>query len=185
MISDHLIDCIIAVPGFVDMNIKHLFSNTEMLGPKYIEASLLYHGYSVDLFNSYSDGIPTDVIIDNIVHKNPYLVGVTCASQRGYPFVKEFVKDLVTNGFSGKIIIGGFYATIEAEKILLDLPMVDAVNLGEGEFSFPEILHSVIESGIIPDIPGVAFRKKGQIIVNPPVKLKDLDLPFFPKRTPL
>ena len=53
----HYIDCIIAVPSFQDKNMKHVFSNTEMLGPEYIATSVEYNGYSVNLDMAYTRSV--------------------------------------------------------------------------------------------------------------------------------
>ena len=183
----HYIDCIIAVPSFQDKNMKHVFSNTEMLGPEYIAASVEYNGYSVNLLNAYSDEeISDEKILEEIRKLNPIVVGVTCASQRSYPFVKHLVKSIRENGYEGKIVVGGFYATLEPEHILTDLDGIDAINLGEGEVSFAEIVKSLKNTGELPEIDGIAYKKKnGEICVRLQRRLRNIDFAFFPKRTPI
>lgn len=179
------IDCILVVPDFTDKNQKHKFSNMEMLGPEYIAASVEYHGYRVELLNAYSNNITMHEIYDQVISYAPYLLGVTCASQRSYPFVKDFICTIRRKGYRGKIVVGGFYATLEPEKILNDIREIDAISLGEGEFVFVQILESIIKYGKIPDIEGVAFLKDEKIIIYPHKRLSNLDFPFFPKRFPL
>ena len=112
------LDCIIAVPTFVDKNKKHTFSNLEMLGPEYVIASVLYQGFSGKLLNAYSNDVSEEDIIDAIKEHEPKVLGITCASQRSYASVVKFINKVKELAWRGTIVIGGFYASLEPEKIL-------------------------------------------------------------------
>lgn len=179
------IDCIIAVPTFLDKNKKHIFSNLEMLGPEYIVSSLLYHGFSAKLFNAYSNDISQEEIIEEIKILNPKVIGITCASQRSYPSVIEFVKQIKTLEWNGTIIVGGFYATLEAERILRENSEIDFISLGEGEYSFPNLVSAVINGKPICGLDGIGYRENEEIKINEPKRIENLDFPFLPYRFPI
>lgn len=88
-------------------------------------------------------------------------------------FIKSQDKEIL-------VIAGGPYATMNAEDILKDTN-IDITVFGEGERTFFELVEAY-DSGIkdLTDIPGIAFRKNDEILINSSrAAIEDLDeLPF-------
>ncbi len=74
-----------------------------------------------------------------------------------------------------KILVGGCHATIMWKQLLENFPF-DAVVIGEGEITFPELLDALENGKDLRIIDGIAFKENGEIIKNQPRKLvEDLD----------
>lgn len=101
---------------------------------------------------------------------------------------------LTLAGFGAPIILGGHFATFNASRLLVCYPLVDFIVCGEGEETFVELiaaidgydrLKTVPRPGSMPDsfgasvaasIPGLAWRRNGQVVINTPRPLiRDLD----------
>ena len=112
----------------------------------------------------------------------PDVVGVSCLFSMQYKNahkVCEIVKNLDKNIFT---IMGGAHPTAVPRQTLEDLN-VDAVILGEGEYSTKELLDTLRKSEDISRIDGLAFRYNGETIINPKTKfITDLDQIPFPAR---
>jgi len=76
------------------------------------------------------------------------------------------------------IILGGPEVSFEVEELMNLNPGVDYVIAGEGEKPFRELLQNLRDNpGGLPDIPGVSYRRNGQVVTGDPAPLlSDLDL---------
>jgi radical SAM superfamily enzyme YgiQ (UPF0313 family) len=78
-------------------------------------------------------------------------------------------------------VVGGHHATIMPEDFLSD--NINVIVLGEGIFTFREIVNRY-ESGMnFEEIPGIAFSKNGGIKKSNPAENLDLDSFPFPERS--
>lgn len=90
---------------------------------------------------------------------------------------KEINPKLVT-------ILGGYHATVDYDEILRsdDMNYLDFIVSGEGEIAFRRLIEAINSGGGYDDIPGVSFRRNGEIVNNPPGELIDLDKLKIPDR---
>ena len=56
------------------------------------------------------------------------------------------------------IIVGGAFATMNADRILQDCPDLDCVGVGEGEELLPDYLHHLDDPG---SVAGLVWRNAG------------------------
>jgi radical SAM superfamily enzyme YgiQ (UPF0313 family) len=77
-------------------------------------------------------------------------------------------------------VVGGHHATILPENFLSD--HIDVIVIGEGVFTFKEIVNRYEREKNLEDIPGTAFSKNGVLIKSDPVEKVDLDEFPFPDR---
>jgi len=98
------------------------------------------------------------------------LLSLFSTSQLIDPKIREFAKRC------RKIYVGGPVGLVP--EIVLGELEVDAVVMGEGE----EVVLDLVERGPSADIPGVAFRRDGEIVKTDPVPVSDLDhvMPLIP-----
>jgi len=77
------------------------------------------------------------------------------------------------------VVFGGLPATFSAERVLAECPETDICVLNEGE-----AVMSALAAGKPPaEVAGVAFRRDGRTVCNPPAPLlQDLDSLAFPAR---
>ena len=84
---------------------------------------------------------------------------------------------------SVKVILGGPEAGPIGQKYLSENPFIDAVVKGEGEHTFADLLRYYLGDGTLDEIPGISFRKNGQIIENqdrlPIENLADIPSPYL------
>jgi len=80
------------------------------------------------------------------------------------------------------IVFGGAHPTVMTQQTMAR-PEVDFVVLSEGEYTFKDLLQAIERGGGWEDIDGLAYRKGGEIVVNPKTKfVHDLDQIPFPRR---
>ncbi|MEM2782370.1 MAG: methyl-coenzyme M reductase glutamine C-methyltransferase, partial [Candidatus Hadarchaeales archaeon] len=81
-----------------------------------------------------------------------------------------------------KVVIGGPITQVP-ELVLRSLPEVDAVVVGEGEETAPEVFGVLLERGELEGVEGVAFLREGEEVKTPPRRPPDLSgrpLPEIP-----
>jgi len=103
----------------------------------------------------------------------------------------ETFKQLNPNGLA---VLGGTHVANQAERIFRMSPEVDVIVNGEGEITFPELLHARL-AGTFPepggdDILGISFRRPDGTLVTtePRVGITDLDTivsPFLSGAIPM
>lgn len=81
-------------------------------------------------------------------------------------------------------VLGGYHATVAFDDILnsSDTDYIDYVVSGEGEAAFRELTEAIYHGTGCENIPGVSFKKDGQIVRNPPGQLLNLDDIRLPDR---
>ena len=118
---------------------------------------------------------------EKILNNPSYLYGFQ-VNFENYPDVKECVKLIKKSNPSGKIIFGGPFVVSFYEKFLKNDPNLDAVVLGEGEYTCAELIELLKEGSVDWKlIRGLAWLdENGKIIVNPHrPSIQDLDaMPF-------
>lgn len=111
----------------------------------------------------------------------PDVVGVTALTTEVYfardvlAEVKAFHKDIFT-------VIGGYHVTLIPEDFYL--PFVDAISLGEGEQSFPQLIESLEKGTSLKGIPNLIYQDDdGRFIHNGRAYLPlDMDRLPLPRR---
>ncbi len=153
----------------------------ENLGLRYITSSLELHGHEVQIipFNVESD-------IQQAVHSTrefqPEIAGLSIVfTGRAREFCR-LAEALRASGYSGHIIAGGHFASLNCRQLLTEFLAFDSVALGEGE----EVMcHLATSLNDLAQVHGLCYRRPdGSILTNPstgnPDRLDDLP---FPKRS--
>jgi len=92
---------------------------------------------------------------------------------------EEFVKDVInTLPERITIVLGGRYATENAEGLFQDIPRIDGIVRGDGE----ETIREVILNGLSSDIDGLSFRSNNEVIHNRNRRVEPVQSDFFPNR---
>jgi len=150
------------------------------IGLYYLAALLIENRHDVEILNLYN--LHTDpMAIEAILRdKRPDLIGFSVfnANRWGALDVAKTAKQLDPNV---KIVFGGVAATYLWEHFLVHFPQVDFIVLGEGEYSFLELIRSMERDELAnPEtVKGIAFRKRGAVIKTEPAELID-DLDQLP-----
>lgn len=112
----------------------------------------------------------------------PDIVGVTSMfwyMNQSLHKVAELAKNYDKNV---PVVVGGAHPSLFARNILADIN-IDFVVIGEGEITFAELAHNLKEGKGYYDVKGIAYRKNGNVILNPPRDtIRNLDDLPFPAR---
>lgn len=161
------------------------------LGLMYIASALIESGYIVKLKDvqnetlgmeeSEIDNYLNNTFVKYLTKVNPDFVGIGIlfslrfkAALRIAKIVKAVFEDI-------PIALGGAHATLFPEAILEEYTYIDYIVIGEGERSIVKLLNAHFNNrNLLSEIDGMAYRKGGQVIVNPKNEyIQDLDsLPF-------
>jgi hypothetical protein len=102
-----------------------------------------------------------------------YGVTTECSS---YPAILRFCGLLKAACPSAAIVLGGPHAGLVPRETLAAFPEVDAVVVGEGEESFPELVAALLAGDDLGGIAGIVSRDGGRIVATPPrPPVMDLD----------
>ncbi len=154
------------------------------LGIAWIAAVLRENGYpDVSLVDSVINKYSSEDVV-NILRKNtPDIVGVSFGTQnRFYAF--DLIR-LIRKNFPGILItVGGPHPTLTAPDILQNIPQVDIVVRGEGEYTTLDLVKTIDNNGDLSQVKGISFRgKNGQVAHNfPREPIADLDSLPMPAR---
>ena len=117
-----------------------------------------------------------NLLFENINSFKPQYIGITGASLH-YREMYQLINEIKETYPDIKVIVGGSHASIMKEHVL-QYSKADLVVYGEGEQTILEIA----QNRPFSKITGVIYRKRGEIIINPPRQLiTDVDSLPFPK----
>ena len=77
------------------------------------------------------------------------------------------------------IVLGGAHASLLPEETLATAPKIDIIVRGEGEETFSELLPAVGNKQPLSEIPGISYRKDGEVASNQ-ARSKNVDLDSLP-----
>ena len=150
------------------------------LGMLYIAAALRKAGHNVRFFNGAF--LAEAEILRQVAEFDPRFAGIYATAfgwnkaMQTAAAVKRLNPDIFT-------CAGGPYPIALQERCLNDCAHFDAVGTGEGELTVPEIIGRLEAGQSLAGVLGVAFRRGGGIVNNPPRPLiEDLDALPFPAR---
>ncbi len=162
-----------------------LFGNMcKPLGLLYMAAVLEQHGIEVGVIDGVGEELKHEELEDRIAEFGPDVVGIACMMTETYSDSAEMVRIARRAAPKAKIILGGHNASFVAEKIIENLPEADYVVVGEGEYTFLELVRSMSNKSSIRRVKGVMYRNNGRATftgVREPVQNLD-ELPFPAKR---
>lgn len=135
------------------------------LGLAMLAAMLEQENISVSIIDGALDKIDVEKIGDIVKDEQPAVIGVTGTTWNRFDsfetmrILKKELPDI-------PIIYGGPHATFATEDTLQNLPEVDIVVKGEGEYIFPKLVKAIFAGKDISTIDGIGFRKNGEIVIN-------------------
>lgn len=110
---------------------------------------------------------------------DPYLVAFSC-SVWNMEYNKALSK-LIKEKYPNCLIAFGGHSVKNNGELLSEIPWLDILNFGEGEEVFAKLLIA-LKSGDISDVPGVAYRKNGNVVLTghaPACDLSVLPSPYL------
>jgi radical SAM superfamily enzyme YgiQ (UPF0313 family) len=153
------------------------------LGIQTLAPVLRQHGHQVRMFDTAHPQMKAEDIAAAAARERPDVFALSFLSTTTYPNVKSMARRLKAGMPETPIIVGGAFATLNADRILADCPDIDSVGVGEGEELLPDYLAHLAELGTVA---GLVWRRDGKTIQNVPRPLlQNLDQFPYPDRTSL
>jgi radical SAM superfamily enzyme YgiQ (UPF0313 family) len=115
-----------------------------------------------------------------IINRNPDVVGITSYTVH-VNTVRKLFKQIKKWNPQVLTVVGGHHATVAPEDF--SSPEIDLIVMGEGVFTFKEIVNRFERGGELEEISGIAFNRNGAFVKNEPIQFTDLDVFPFPDRS--
>lgn len=179
------------------MNVLLISANTlpaSPIGPAYVAGAALRAGHQVETFECLFARDLSAELSAQIEQFHPDVIGISIRLVHGYvldktaPFGTRFVDlrprvrqvvEIVRRVTSVPIVLGGpgfnYFGSDWLDYLNLDYGIC-----GEADFSFPRFLALLEQAGDLSCVPGLIFRKDGQILQVPRDLVADLDQTAFP-----
>lgn len=153
------------------------------LGIQTLAPVLRQRGHKVRMFDTCHPQMEAEHIARAIREERPDVIALSFLSVTAYPALKTLARRLKSEAFHIPIIVGGAFASMNADLVLRDCPDIDCVGVGEGEELLPDYLD---HRGNLQLVAGLVWRNSGKIIRNTPRPLiENLDVYPYPDRTSL
>lgn len=153
------------------------------LGIQTLAPVLRQSGHRVRMFDTCHPQMKLEHIAQAVAEERPNVMALSFLSTTTYLTVKDLAKRLKIGAPKIPIIVGGTFATGNADHILRDCPYIDCVGVGEGEELLTDYLNHLDDPGAVA---GLVWRNAGEIIRNAPrPMIQDLDQFPYPDRTSL
>jgi anaerobic magnesium-protoporphyrin IX monomethyl ester cyclase len=153
------------------------------LGIQTLAPVLRQQGHAVRMFDTCHPQMKAEHIAQAVKDERPDVIGLSFLSTTSYPATRQMAERLKSAAPDIPIIVGGPFATVNADRILRDCPQIDCVGVGEGEELLPDYLANLRNPGAVT---GLLWRRGTEVVQNAPRPLlKDLDQFPFPDRTSL
>jgi radical SAM superfamily enzyme YgiQ (UPF0313 family) len=118
--------------------------------------------------------------LEDVLNKfSPEVVGITAYTVH-VNTVRDLFKKIKMWNSKVLTVVGGHHATIMPEDFHSD--NIDVIVIGEGIFTFKEIVNRYERGMDLKEIPGIAYPTNGMLMKSDPVKQVDLDTFPFPER---
>jgi len=153
------------------------------LGIQTLAPVLRQQGHRVRLFDTCHPKMQAAQIAQAAEAEAPDVIALSCLSTTTYPALKSLARQLKSAAPKIPIIVGGPFATMNADRILEDCPDLDCVGVGEGEELLPDYLNNLDNLG---SVAGLVWRHAGGVVHNASRPLiQDLNQFPYPDRTSL
>jgi radical SAM superfamily enzyme YgiQ (UPF0313 family) len=141
------------------------FQPVQSLGLGYIAAVLENEGYTVDVLECSAIGLNIKNIIGIIKNKEYSIIGLSVFIYNYYhsALIGNNVKKLFPNI---KLVLGGFLPTLSPNEMFASIPGLDYCVLGEGEYTFLNLIRSIDSPTTIVETNGIAYKRNDEIIIN-------------------
>jgi len=150
------------------------FSIYEPLALEYIAAGVI-ENHEVQILD-----LRLENNLDNVLQRfSPDVVGITAYTVH-VNIVRNLFKKIKLWNPKILTVVGGHHATIMPEDFLSD--DIDVIVIGEGIFTFREIVNRYEKGMDLEEIPGTAFSKNGVLKKSQPAANVNLDAFPFPTR---
>ncbi len=152
----------------------------EPMGLAYLAATLEKGGHRVSILDAPALELTSKDICQNMEGQGYEMVGVTMLTPM-YGRSIEVTKAIKGSFPEMMVTVGGPHPTILPSETLMENGEIDFAVIGEGEIVFLNLVNTLAKGGNLGDVAGIAYRKNGVVVMNPPPavvsNLDDLPIP--------
>ena len=150
------------------------------IGLAYLAAVLEKNEIQVEILDAQVERLSWNEFKKKYVESKPDIVGITSLTEMRFESFKaaKIAKRSLPESI---VIMGGPHASLAAHDTLLNVPAVDIIVRGEGEYSLLETCKVLENNGDLESIRGISYRSDGGEIIHNSARplIKNLDsLPF-------
>ena len=124
------------------------------------------NGYKTEIMDTVSLGYRNERLAREIVEKKPRFVGISAVTISAFN-AGDLAKRIKALDKNITIIIGGVHVTAVPEKTMNKFTDIDIGVIGEAETTIVELLKALDSQAPLDNIPGLIFRKNGQLMITP------------------
>jgi radical SAM superfamily enzyme YgiQ (UPF0313 family) len=150
----------------------HIF---ELLALEYLASGVRDH-HDVKILDMRLEN-DLDAVLNSF---RPHAVGITAYTAH-VNVVKELSEKIKKDNPEIFTVVGGHHATVRPEDFII--PFIDLVVIGEGVFTFKQVVARLDMKRDIYGIPGTGYKQNGKAVVNQNGHIDNLDLFPFPDRS--
>lgn len=166
----------------VPTGIKDSISPMPSLGVSYIASVLDQEGHDVNVIDNFLECLSEKNILKRIGQFEPDIVGLSFGTENRFAAIK-LASSLKKNFPTIPVVVGGPHPSLAWEDLLLNVPSIDVVAIGEGEDTAVDLINYYREKKDLRDVPGIAYREGNRIVHTTPRPHKmNLDELPFPAR---
>ncbi len=152
------------------------------LGVSYVAAAMEAAGAEVRIFDYLVRRYSPDKLRRELDIFRPHLIGTTSVTLN-FPDAASILSQAKQLRPEALTVMGGPHVSFTAHETLSQYPGIDLIVMGEGEATVRELLPLVAERESPDKVKGIAYRRKGEIIINEPRDfIEDLDSLPLPAR---
>lgn len=157
------------------------------LGLLYLSAVLKAENYHVDLLDLVAYQYNATQVMKWIKQKDPDIVGFsTLIIPSSCVSAAVMAKEIKSWNPNIKIVFGNKHATYNDVRILKKYPFIDVCVRNEGEYTFLELINTIVKGQPLKSVRGITYSSNGNIIRNDDRALiRNLDELPFPDRKSL
>lgn len=145
------------------------------LGTAYLAAALRRQGYAVEIIDASLEELSFDETVSRILGKPAAIIGLSVWLHRLVAASERLIAELRQRGVSSHITVGSHSPTFLYAELLEHNPGLDSVVCGEGEWTLQELTERVCHNKPWHDIPGLAVRTDGRVVLKVRPAVCELD----------
>lgn len=151
------------------LNAKYIHTNIAI---RYLKVAA-EPDFNIEL-SEYTIKDPAINIVADLHSKNPDIIGFSCYIWN-IEETMAVIKMLKKVNPNLTIILGGPEVSYDTVEWMNKHSEVDFIVTGEGELTFKALLHAIEKNESYDALGGIAYRKDGQVSINPPREKADLN----------
>ncbi|MCB4790816.1 MAG: B12-binding domain-containing radical SAM protein [Elusimicrobia bacterium] len=152
------------------------------LGLCYIAAVLRNNKHEVNIIDGEALRITGEKLKERLLKDRPQVIGITSHTPK-FNQLLDTIKTIKELNLQAAIVVGGPHISLIPEKTMKQIPQIAYAVIGEGEYTFLELVNSIENKQPIEKVNGIAYRQGDKIILTSPRDyIKNLDELPLPAR---